>query len=233
MYLIRTLYYKYYINKYWIPSSQNIFAKYYEIIFILALKDYTFITLLHRFLYNLLFNNILFLFFPFVLISILLGFFYFIFKLYIIVLVLPNIKMNLPQVYMCSPSWTLHPPPTPYHPSGSSQCTSPKHPVSCIEPGLSQFVWIPFSHPSVFIPLSSSSLSLLHSTFPLSLLIFELELFLRHFMICDLRKLFKLTVLIYFFRLSFEKQRGGGGIIEPTDACWRNWICGLPWSSSG
>ena len=32
----------------------------------------------------------------------------------------------------------LNPPPAslPYHPSGSSQCTSPKHPVSCIEPGL-------------------------------------------------------------------------------------------------
>ena len=30
--------------------------------------------------------------------------FYFIFKLYIIVLVLPNIKMNPSQVYMCSPS---------------------------------------------------------------------------------------------------------------------------------
>ena len=27
------------------------------------------------------------------------------------------------------------PPPSPYHTSGSSQCTSPKHPVSCIEPG--------------------------------------------------------------------------------------------------
>jgi len=27
-------------------------------------------------------------------------------------------------------------PPSPYHPSGSSQCTSPEHPVSCIEPGL-------------------------------------------------------------------------------------------------
>ena len=53
--------------------------------------------------------------------------FYFIFKLYIIVLVLPNIKMNPPQVYMCSPSCTLLPPPSPYHPSGSSQCTSPKH----------------------------------------------------------------------------------------------------------
>ena len=49
------------------------------------------------------------------------------------VLVLPYINMNLPQVYMCSPSWTPLPPPSPYHPSGSSQCTSPKHPVSCIE----------------------------------------------------------------------------------------------------
>ena len=28
------------------------------------------------------------------------------------------------------------PPPSPYHSSGSSQCTSPKLPVSCIEPGL-------------------------------------------------------------------------------------------------
>ena len=44
--------------------------------------------------------------------------------------------MNLPQVYMCFPSCTLLPPPSPYHPSGSSQCTSPKHPLSCIEPGL-------------------------------------------------------------------------------------------------
>ena len=43
--------------------------------------------------------------------------------------------MNLPQVYTCSLSWTLLPPSL-YHPSGSSQCTRPKHPVSCIEPGL-------------------------------------------------------------------------------------------------
>ena len=28
------------------------------------------------------------------------------------------------------------PPPSPYHPSGSSQCISSKLPVSCIEPGL-------------------------------------------------------------------------------------------------
>ena len=66
--------------------------------------------------------------------------FYFIFKLYIIVFVLPNIKMNPPQVYMCSLSWTLLPPPSPYHHSGSSQCTSPKHPVSCIEPGESKIL---------------------------------------------------------------------------------------------
>ena len=44
--------------------------------------------------------------------------------------------MNPLQVYTCSPSWTLLPPPSLYHPSGSSQCTSPKHPVLCIEPGL-------------------------------------------------------------------------------------------------
>ena len=30
----------------------------------------------------------------------------------------------------------LNPTPSPYHPSGSSQCTSPKHPVSCIKLGL-------------------------------------------------------------------------------------------------
>ena len=58
------------------------------------------------------------------------SFFFLILFLNFIVLVLPNIEMNPPQVYMCSPSWTLLPPSSPYHPSGSSQCTSPKHPVS-------------------------------------------------------------------------------------------------------
>ena len=53
-----------------------------------------------------------------------------------IVLVLPYIDMNPPSVYTCSPSWTPFPPPSPYHPSGSSQCTNPKRPVSCIKPGL-------------------------------------------------------------------------------------------------
>ena len=44
--------------------------------------------------------------------------------------------MNQPWVYMCSPSWTPRPPPSPSHPSGSSQCTSPEHPVSYIKPEL-------------------------------------------------------------------------------------------------
>ena len=44
--------------------------------------------------------------------------------------------MNPPQVYTCSPSGTPLTPPSQYHPPGLSQCTSPKHPVSCIEHGL-------------------------------------------------------------------------------------------------
>ena len=103
--------------------------------------------------------------------------FYFIFKLYIIVFVWPKIKMKAPQVYMCSPSWILLPPSSPYHPSGSSQCTSPKHPVSCIEPGLaSRFIHdilhvsMPFSQifppspsPTESIRLFYTSVSLLLS----------------------------------------------------------------------
>ena len=75
-------------------------------------------------------------------------------------MVLPYIDMNPPQVYMRSQSWTPLPPPTPYHLSGSSPCTSPKHPVSCIEHRLaihflhdSIYVSMPFSH---IIPLSLS-----------------------------------------------------------------------------
>ena len=34
------------------------------------------------------------------------------------------------------PILNLPPTPSSYHPSGSSQCTSPKHPVSCIKPRL-------------------------------------------------------------------------------------------------
>ena len=39
----------------------------------------------------------------------------------------PYIDMNQPWIYMCSPSQSLLLPPSPSHPSGSSQCTSPEH----------------------------------------------------------------------------------------------------------
>ena len=71
---------------------------------------------------------------------------------YNIVLILPYINMNPPQVYTCSPYWTPLPPPSPYHPSGSSQCTSPKLPVSCIEPGLAIHFLYDFIH--VLMPFS-------------------------------------------------------------------------------
>ena len=51
-------------------------------------------------------------------------------------------------------------PPFPYHPSGSSQCTSLKHPVSCIKPGLAIHFLYDFIHVSMpfsqIIPPSSS-----------------------------------------------------------------------------
>ena len=50
----------------------------------------------------------------------------------------------------------LNPLPTflPYHPSGSSQCTSPKHPVSCIELGLA----IRFLYDIIHVSISFSQI---------------------------------------------------------------------------
>ena len=88
-----------------------------------------------------------------------LGFFFFYFNFYFIllyntVLVLPYIDMNPPRVYMSSQSWTPLPPPTPYHLSGSSPCTSPKHPVSCIKHRLA----IRFLHDSIHVSVPFSQI---------------------------------------------------------------------------
>ena len=88
------------------------------------------------------------------------------FLLYNIVLVLPYINMHPPWVYMCSPSWTPLPPPSPYHPSGSSQCTSPKLPVSCIEPGLEIcFFYFLYHQLILFLFLENSPLCMYSSLF--------------------------------------------------------------------
>ena len=42
--------------------------------------------------------------------------------------------MNQPWIYMCSPSRSPLPPPSPSNPSGSSQCTSPEHLSHAKEP---------------------------------------------------------------------------------------------------
>ena len=74
--------------------------------------------------------------------------------LYNIVFVLPYFDMNPPWVYVCSPSWTPLLPPSPSHPSWSSQCTSPEHPVSCIEPGLA----IHFTYDNIHVSMPFSKI---------------------------------------------------------------------------
>ena len=100
--------------------------------------------------------------------------------LYTIILVLPYIDLNPPWAYMCSPSWTPLPSPTPSPPSGSSQCTSPKHPVSCIKPGLAiRFTYdnlhvsMPFSH--IILPSTSPTESKRLFNTSLSLLLSHIQ----------------------------------------------------------
>ena len=70
----------------------------------------------------------------------------------------------------------LEAPPSPFHPSGSSQCTSPKHPVSCIEPGLdSRFIHdilhvsMPFSQIFPLSPSLTESIRLFYTSLSLLL----------------------------------------------------------------
>ena len=94
-------------------------------------------------------------------------------------MVLPYINMNPPQVYTFP---ILNPPPTslPYHPSESSQCTSPKHPVSCIETGLATcFIYdiiqvsMPFSQIIPPLPSPTESKKLFYTS--VSLLLFCIQ----------------------------------------------------------
>ena len=122
-------------------------------------------------------------------------YFYFI-LLYNTVLVLPYIDMNRPRVYMCSPFWTSLPRPSPFHPSGSSQCTSPKHPVSCTKPVLAiRFLYdiihvsMPFSQIILPSPSPTESIRLFYTS--VSLLLSHIQGYRYH-----LSK-FHIYVLVY------------------------------------
>ena len=125
--------------------------------------------------------------------------FYFIFKLYNIVLILPNIEMNPPQVFTCSP----------YH---SSQCTSPKHPVLCIEPGLATrfihdilHVSMPFSQIFPPSPSLTESISLFYTS--VSLLLSRTQGYCYHLSKFHIiGKEVKLSVFVLFLRVRKSYQ---------------------------
>ena len=94
-------------------------------------------------------------------------------------------EMNPPRVYMCPPSWMPLPPPSPSYPSGSSQCTSPDHLVSCIEPGLAiHFLYdiinvsMPFPQIILLSPSSTESKRLFYTS--VSLLLFHIPGYRYH-----------------------------------------------------
>ena len=66
-----------------------------------------------------------------------------------IVLVLPYINMNPPQVYTCSPSWTLLPPPSSLPVLSLWVIPVHKHAVSCIDPGLVTYFIYDIIHTSM------------------------------------------------------------------------------------
>ena len=125
----------------------------------------------------------LFSFFFFSLLSFLFFYFYFI-LLYNTVLILPYIDMNPPRVYTSSQSWIPLPPPIPYHLSGSTPCTSPKHPVSCIKHRLALrflhdiHISMPFSQIIPPSPSSSQSKSPFYTSVSLLLSHIHISFFL-------------------------------------------------------
>ena len=92
------------------------------------------------------------------------------------------------QRYTCVPHpepSSLLPPASPYHPSGSFQCTSPKHQVSCIKPGLAtRFIYdilhisMPFSQIIPPLPSTTESKRLFYTS--VSLLLSRIQGYCYH-----------------------------------------------------
>ena len=122
-------------------------------------------------------------------------------------MVLPYLNMNPPWVYTCSPSWTPLPPLSPYHPSRSSQCTSPKHLYHA-----SNLDWQFISHMGRSGSLVFPSLSEF-STVYYCILIFCIVLFLpasQQLDLCILSFLGKASSLLV---ASYSPQTSGWGIL--------------------
>ena len=114
---------------------------------------------------------------------------------------LPYIHMNQPWVYMCLPSWNPFPPPVPSHSSGSSQCTSPELPVSCIEPGLAIYFTYGNIHVSVlFFQIIPPSLS---PRVQKSVLYICLSFTVSHTIFLNFIYMHYYTVLVFYFLTYF------------------------------
>ena len=114
--------------------------------------------------------------------------------------------MNQPWVYVCSLSWSLLPPLSPSHPSGSSQCPSPEHPVSCIGPGLAIcftydniHVSIPFSQTITPLPSPTESKRLFYTS--VSLLLSHIQGYCYHLSKCHIYAL--VSILVFLFLAYF------------------------------
>ena len=122
--------------------------------------------------------------------------------------------------YTCVPHpkpSSLLPPPSPYHPSGSSQCTSPKHPVSCIEPGPAYcFIYYihvskPFSQIIPPSPSPTESKKLFCTS--VSLLLPLIQGYCYH-----LSK-FHIYALVYWFNARYW-MLGAGALGQPRGMVW-------------
>ena len=124
---------------------------------------------------------------------------------------LPYIDMNQPWIYMCSLSLSPLLPPSPSHPSGSSQCTTPRALVSCIQPGLvicftldSILVSMLFSQniPPSPSPIESKSLFYTSVSLFLSCIQIIITIFLNSIYMCQY------IVMVFIFLAYFTLYNG-------------------------
>ena len=113
--------------------------------------------------------------------------------------------MNLPWAYAYFPSWSPLPPPSPYHPSGSSQCTSPKDPVSNLDCRFISYMilymfpwggwnWSPFL-----------SLFYFFLIFEKYFIFFLFSFSLYFILLCWIRKLWYIYTMEYYSAIPFFK----------------------------